>query len=90
MTELISYLFVTLRETDLENVSFSDMLNLRGVVNSLTSDAKSNFFVIVRNYSNQFKCNYLKKQKTLSQFLAPFLKSTSNFEDFEKKDDPHS
>ena len=26
-----------------------------------------------------------KKQKIFSQFFAPFLKSTSNFEDFEKK-----
>ena len=30
-----------------------------------------------------------QKQKTLSQFLVAFLKSSSNFEHFEKKDDPH-
>ena len=28
-----------------------------------------------------------KKVKTFSQFFAPFLKSSSNFEHFEKKDD---
>ena len=31
-----------------------------------------------------------KKQKTLSEFLDLFLKSTSNFEHFETKYDPHS
>ena len=31
-----------------------------------------------------------KKQGTLSQVLAPFLKSTSNLEYFLKNDDPHS
>ena len=30
------------------------------------------------------------KQKTFSAFFAPFLKSTSNLEHFERKDDPHS
>ena len=29
-----------------------------------------------------------QKQKTFSQFFAAFLKSTLNFEHFEKKDDP--
>ena len=31
-----------------------------------------------------------KRQKTFSQFFAPFLKFPLNFEHFEKKDDPHS
>ena len=31
-----------------------------------------------------------KKLKTFSQFFFPFLKSSSNFEHFEKKDDIHS
>ena len=30
-----------------------------------------------------------QKQKTFSQFLIPYLKSSSNLEDFEEKDDPH-
>ena len=30
-----------------------------------------------------------QKQKTFSEFLAPFLKSILNFEYFEKKEDPH-
>ena len=31
----------------------------------------------------------LQTQKTFSRFLSAFLKSTLNFEYFEKKDDPH-
>ena len=30
-----------------------------------------------------------KKQKTFSQFFAPFLKTTSNSQNFERKDGPH-
>ena len=30
-----------------------------------------------------------KKQKTFSQFLGAYPRSTLNFEDFEKEDDPH-
>ena len=31
-----------------------------------------------------------QKQKTFSQFFSALLKSTLNFEYFQKKDDPHS
>ena len=31
-----------------------------------------------------------QKQKTFSQFFSQFLKSTLNFEHFQKKDDTHS
>ena len=31
-----------------------------------------------------------KKQKLFSEFSSSFLKSTSNFEHFDKKDDAHS
>ena len=31
-----------------------------------------------------------KKQKSLSEFLFPFLELRLNFEHFEKKGDPHS
>ena len=31
-----------------------------------------------------------EKQNTFSQFLSPFLKSTLNFQYFQRKDDPHS
>ena len=31
-----------------------------------------------------------QKQKTFSEFFFAFLKSSSNFENFQKKDDSHS
>ena len=31
-----------------------------------------------------------QKQKTFSELFSAFLKSTLNFEHFQKKDDPHS
>ena len=42
-------------------------------------------FKIARILHSQFKCNYLKKQKTLSEVFVPFMESTSNFKHFEKK-----
>ena len=46
--------------------------------------------VILKPYGNQFKCNYLtKNEKKNSKFFSPFLKFISNFEQFERKDDPH-
>ena len=47
-------------------------------------------FVIVKCHSKQFKSNYLRNKKSFSNFFAPFLKTTSNFEQFETKDDPYS
>ena len=37
----------------------------------------------------EYRCNYLKKEKTLCQFFAAFLKFSLNFKYFQKKDDPH-
>ena len=41
-------------------------------------------FVICITYSNQLECNYLRN-KTFSEFFTAFLRSTSNFQHFEKK-----
>ena len=46
--------------------------------------------VMGRTYNNQFKCNDQKKLQMFSQFFTAILKSTFNFEHFEKKRDPHS
>ena len=37
--------------------------------------------------NSQLKCIYLKNGKFFCQFSVPFLESTSNFKNFEKKDD---
>ena len=58
-------------------------------VNTLTVDAKypvqdcENLLLPIQMYLSE-------KRKTVSQFLVPFLESTSNFKHFEKKYDCQS
>ena len=62
---------------------------LRLFVNTLTADDK--YSLINRdNLTQPIQILLSQKQKTFSQFLSSFLKSTLNFEHFQKKDDPHS
>ena len=62
---------------------------LRLFVNTLTADDK--YSVLNRNNVAQpIKILLSQKQKTFSQFFAPFLKSTLKFEHFQKKNDPCS
>ena len=59
------------------------------VRNTLTANDKYPF----RNLQNLLSPTQLQlslKPKTLSGFFNPFLESTYNFNDFEKKDDGHS
>ena len=42
------------------------------------------------NLSSPIQMLIFLKSKTLSDFLVPFLESTSNFKHFEKKDDRHT
>ena len=58
-------------------------------VNTLTANNKSSF-CNSENLEQAIQMQFSKKQKTLSEFLDLFLKSTSNFEHFETKYDPHS
>ena len=58
-------------------------------VNTLTADDKYS----LRNIENLWQpiqIQLSQRQKKFSQFFAAFLKLTSNFEQFEKEDDPHS
>ena len=58
-------------------------------VNTLTDDEK--YSLLYRdNLTQQIQILLSQKQKTFSQFFCAFLKSTLNFEIFQKKDDPHS
>ena len=73
----------------MENISLSDMLNPRLFRNTLT--ANDNYPVQdCENLSSPIQMLIFLKPKTLSDFLVPFLESTSNFKHFEKKDDRHS
>ena len=58
-------------------------------VNTLTADDK--YSLLNRdNLTQQNRTQLSQKQKTFSQFFLAFSKYTLNFEDFEKRDDPHS
>ena len=62
---------------------------LRLFVTTLTHDDK--YSVLYRdNLTQRIHILLSKKKKTSSQFFSAFLKSALNFEDFQKKNDPHS
>ena len=57
--------------------------SLRLFVNTLTDDDK--YCLLYRdNLTQTIQILLSQKQKTFSQFFSPFLKSTLNFEHFEK------
>ena len=59
------------------------------LVKTLTDDER--YFLLYReNLIQPIQILLSEKRKTLSEFLSAFLKSTLNFEHFQKKDDPHS
>ena len=58
-------------------------------VNTLTADDK--YSLLNReNLTQQNRTQLSQKQKAFAQFFLAFSKYTLNFEDFEKRDDPHS
>ena len=58
-------------------------------VNTLTPDDK--YSLLNRdNLTQQIRKELSKKQTAFSQLLLAFWKSKLNFEQFQKKDDPHS
>ena len=62
---------------------------LRLLVKTLTDYEK--YSLLYRdNLTQPIQILFSQKRKTFSPFLSAFLKSTLNFEHFQKKDDPHS
>ena len=62
---------------------------LRLLVKTLTDDEK--YSLLYReNLTQPIQILLSQKRKTLSEFFSAFVKSTLNFEHFQKKDDPHS
>ena len=57
--------------------------------NTLSADAKYSLFTR-DNLTQPTQMEVSRKQKTFSDFFSAFLKSSLNFEHFQKKDDPHS
>ena len=62
---------------------------LRLLVKTLTDDEK--YSLLYReNLTQPILILLSQKPKIFSKFFSAFLKSTLNFEHFQKKDDPHS
>ena len=62
---------------------------LRLLVNTLTDDDK--YSLLYRdNLTQPIQILLSHKQNTFCHFFAAFLKPTSNFEHFQKRDDPHT
>ena len=58
-------------------------------VNTLTADDK--YSLLNRdNLTQQIRTQLSQKQKAFSNFFLAFSKFTLKFENFQKKDDPHS
>ena len=57
--------------------------------NTLNGDGKYSLFNR-DNLTQPIQMQVSRKQKTFSEFFAAFLKSSLNFEHFQKKDDSHS
>ena len=58
-------------------------------VNTLTADDK--YFLLNRdNLTPPIRMQFSQKETAFSQFFLSFSKYTLDFEDFEKRDDPHS
>ena len=56
--------------------------------NTLSADGK--YSLLNRdNLTQPIQMQLSRKQKTFSEFFSAFLKSSLNFEHFQKKDDPH-
>ena len=62
---------------------------LRLLVKTLTDDKKYSF-LYRENLTQPIQILLSQKRKTFSQFFSTFSKSTLNFENFQKKDHPHS
>ena len=62
---------------------------LRLFVNTLTADDKYSL-LNKDNLTQRIQILLYQEDKTFSKFFCSFLKSTFNFEHFQKKDDPHS
>ena len=58
-------------------------------VNTLSADDKYSF-LNRDNLTQPIQMQLSRKQKTFSEYFCAFLKSSSNFEHFQKKDDSHS
>ena len=80
--------WIIAKAIDLQKVSVSDMQNLR-FLNTLSADGQYSVFNTA-NLTQRIQMQVSRKQQTATHFFSAFLKSSLNFEHFQKKDDSHS
>ena len=81
---LPSYCFIALAKIELENVGLSVSEILGVFVNTMTAD--KHYSVRNRkNFSQPIQLQLFKIRKFFSHFFVTYLKSTCNFEHFERK-----
>ena len=79
---------ITAKSIELEKFLLLSCKILGLLVNTLATD--EGYPILNRdNLMIPSQMQLSQKQKTFSQFLIPYLKYSSNLEDFEEKDDPH-
>ena len=83
-----SYFFIILSKIELEVVCLSISEMLAFLVDTSTADDKYSLRNR-KNSSQPIEMQLSKKQKQFCQYFAAYQKSTSNFDYFEQKDDPH-
>ena len=78
-----------MKASDLHNVSLVICKISRLLPNTLSADSKYSF-LNRDNLTQPIHMHLSQKQKTFFRSFSAFLKSTLNFEHFQKEDDPHS
>ena len=66
------------------------LCKILGLFLKTLTDAEKYSLLYRDNFKQPIHILLTQKQKTSSQFCSVFLKSTLTFENFQKKDDPHS
>ena len=89
MRAVSSNFFISLRHSDLENISLSNVLNLSVLHNTLTANDKHPVRDL-ENLLSPIQMTLSLKRKAFVDSFVRFLEFASNFESFEKKYDRHS
>ena len=88
MAETLPYLLITVKAIAFKKFLLVIFKMSRLFPNTLSADGK--YSLLNRdNLTEAFQMQLSRTQKTFSDFFAPFLKSSLNFEHFQTKDDSH-
>ena len=88
MAAPLPYLLITVKAIDFQKVSVTDIQISRLFPNTLGADGK--YSLLNRdNLTQSIQMQLSRKQKTFSDFVSAFSKSSLNVKFFFKKDEPH-